>query len=90
MNHGVCPKCQSTEIYRGLSADGEGLTAGSYISLIELITGKTQTTLWLNTYVCQLCGYIEMYIANQDGLAQLSQAEGWERVTTTHNSLLGD
>lgn len=80
MNDGICPKCNSTEIYRGASTEGEGLSAGSYNSLIEVVTEKTQTTLWIETYICRACGYVEMRVANRQDLAVLPQAEGWEKI----------
>ena len=80
MNNGVCPKCHSTEVYGGSSAEGEGLTAGSYPSLVELVAGKTQITLWLDTYICGVCGYVELRVANRSDLAALPQAEGWLKV----------
>ncbi len=80
MKNGICPKCNSTEVYRGLSTEGEGLTAGTYNALVEISTGKTQTTLWVETYVCRACGYLEMHVANRDDLAVLPQADGWEKV----------
>ena len=80
MNNGVCPKCNSTEVYRGTASEGEGLSAGSYNSLIEIIAGKTQTTLWIETYICRSCGCVEMRVANRQDLAALPQAEGWEKV----------
>jgi hypothetical protein len=85
MNHGVCPKCHVSEVYCSLSADGEGLAAGSYLALIELMAGKSQATLWLNTYVCRACGYVEVHVANRDELALLPQAEGWALVTVTRS-----
>jgi len=77
MNDGVCPKCHSTEVYRGSCAEGEGLTAGSYSVLVEVMAGKTQTTLWVDTYICRACGYLEMHVANRNDLGVLSQADGW-------------
>ena len=80
MKNGVCPKCHSTQVYRGASTEGEGLSAGTYNAIIEIDTGKLQVTLWVDTYVCAACGYIEMYVANCDALAILAEAEGWEKV----------
>ncbi len=80
MKEGVCPKCTSTEVYRGLSTEGEGLTAGTYNALVEVSAGQTQTTLWVETYVCRACGYLEMHVANRDDLVVLAQADGWEKV----------
>jgi hypothetical protein len=81
MKNGVCPKCRAEEIYRGFATEGEGLTAGSYVLFIEIMTGKTQTTLWADTYICRACGYLEMYVSNCEHLAELSQADGWAKVT---------
>ncbi len=80
MNNGTCPKCNSTKVYRGSATEGEGLTAGSYPAIVELITGKSQTTLWIDTYICKVCGYTEMYVANRQSLVALPEADGWEKV----------
>ncbi len=80
LSSGRCPGCGSHEIYRGISTEGEGLTAGSYTSLVEINAGNTQATLWIDTYICRGCGLLEMYVANREQLALLSQADGWERV----------
>jgi predicted nucleic-acid-binding Zn-ribbon protein len=79
MRQGHCPKCSSTQVVHGLSADGEGLSAGSYPALIEVMSGSARTTLWLDTYLCCDCGYVEMYVANQAELGAMAQAEGWEK-----------
>jgi predicted nucleic-acid-binding Zn-ribbon protein len=80
MNDGFCPKCQSSHIYRSVSEEGEGLTAGSYLALVEVMAGKTQATLRVSTYICTTCGYIELYIANRADLEVLQTAEGWQKV----------
>ena len=80
MKNGICPKCHSTQVYRGVSTEGEGLSAGTYNTIIEIDSGKSQVTLWVDTYVCCACGYLEMYVANRDGLAVLDHADGWEKV----------
>ncbi len=81
MKNGVCPKCHSTEVYRGASTEGEGLCAGTYNSVVEISTGKTQARLWVDTYVCRTCGYIEIHVANRDALAVLPDADGWEKIS---------
>ena len=80
MNNGICPKCKAREVYRGPSTDGEGLSAGSYASIIEIMAGKTQTTLWVDTYICHECGYVEIYVANRADLDVLACAENWSKV----------
>ncbi len=84
MKAGVCPKCNANEIYHGLAAEGEGLSAGSYPSLIELVRGKKHTTLWVDTYICRRCGYVEMHVADNADLASLEGADGWEKVAQTN------
>ena len=86
MRFGICPKCNSSEIYRGISTDGEGLTAGSYISLVEIRAGKQQATLWVDTYICRACGYLELFVANPADLAFLPQADGWVKVAVDPDS----
>ncbi|MGB8215235.1 MAG: hypothetical protein WCE68_16925 [Anaerolineales bacterium] len=90
MKAGVCPKCNANEIYHGPAAEGEGLSAGSHPSLIELVRGKTHTTLWVDTYICRRCGYVEMHVANHADLAKLEQADGWEKVERTDLAKPGD
>ncbi len=80
MLNGVCPKCQATEVYRGVAAEGEGLTAGSYLAQVEIMAGQTLLAINLDTYVCRQCGYVELYAANPIDLALLPQADGWLKV----------
>ena len=80
MNFGICPKCSSREIYRGISTEGEGLTPGSYPLLAEIRAGSQQTTLWIDTFICRACGHVELCVANPAGLALLPNADGWVRV----------
>ncbi len=90
MKNGICPKCQSTEVYRGASTEGEGLSAGTYNSIVEISAGKKQTTLWVDTYVCRACGYLEMHVANRDDLAVLSEADGWEKISSNPSECKGE
>ena len=83
MKNGICPKCNSTEVYRGASTEGEGLAAGTYNTTVEINASKTPTTLWIDTYICRACGYLEMHVANSDELAVLAQADGWDKVDSS-------
>jgi predicted nucleic-acid-binding Zn-ribbon protein len=83
MDKGICPKCSASEVYRGLVSEGEGLTAGSYPLSIEMMTGKAQVTLWVETYICRSCGYLEFHVTNRSELEALSQADGWVKVPPT-------
>ncbi len=90
MRNGICPKCRSAEVYRGFATEGEGLTAGSYCLAIEIMSGipsnghsrpeRTRLTLWVDTYICRTCGYVETHVSNTEDLDNLPQADGWEKV----------
>ncbi len=80
MIDGNCPKCSSNEVYCGPSTEGEGVSAGGYNSLVEIMVNGKLATLWLNTLICRACGYVELRIANQSDLDLLSGADGWEKV----------
>ncbi len=59
MKSGHCPKCNSTEIYRGTSGT---LVAGE--GWIHLQNLKTGANIMFDAYVCTNCGYVEMYVAD--------------------------
>jgi predicted nucleic-acid-binding Zn-ribbon protein len=80
MKHGCCPRCQSTKIYRASSSEGDGLSAASYPAQIEISGVQGPATLWIDTFICQDCGYMELFVANRDELCKLSQADGWVKV----------
>lgn len=85
MHQGVCPNCQAAEVYHGLAAEGEGLSAGSFAAVVEVLTGRDPRTLRVETYVCGKCGHVELRIADLGDLAQLVRADGWERVQPTQS-----
>ncbi len=81
MQDGVCSQCGSTEVYRGIAGEGEGLTAGTYTASVELSAGSARMTLDVDTYICGACGRVEMRVANRDDLWILQQADGWVKVS---------
>jgi rubrerythrin len=80
MHHGVCPNCQAAEVYHGLATEGEGLSAGSFNAVVEVLAGRHPRTLRVDTYVCARCGHVELRIADPHDLDQLAHADGWERI----------
>lgn len=80
MHLGNCPNCLSDEVYHGLSTEGEGLSAGSFNAVVEVLAGRDPRTLRVDTYVCGRCGHVELRILDPRDLAQLAHADGWERV----------
>ncbi|MEZ4936954.1 MAG: hypothetical protein R2799_05115 [Crocinitomicaceae bacterium] len=74
MKNGICPKCQSTEIYTdGTSKRGDR-------SSIPISSWKK---FFIDTYACFICGYIEEYIEKDDlkDQSKISRArEDWKKV----------
>lgn len=60
MQNGKCPKCNSTEIYRGIQSP---LHAGEGLVHLEAYPPNRGVNLLLDAYVCLSCGYVETYVA---------------------------
>jgi len=77
MKNGVCPKCNSTEVYWSVG----GLKAGSGECHLE-IGNWSNKVIFLSTYLCTQCGYTEMYVAdrNMDKLSALVKEKDWGKV----------
>ncbi len=80
MHEGTCPNCLAVEVYHGLATEGEGLSAGSFNVVVEVLTGRDPRTLRVDTYICGNCGHVELRIIDLRDLAQLACADGWERI----------
>lgn len=74
MKTGVCPKCQSTEIYSGTDIP---LKKGPFGS--NAIPVSMTSIAALDNYVCIDCGYVESYIAETDKLKEIRRK--WVRVS---------
>ncbi len=80
MKDGHCPKCNSSEVYRGTQSP---VQAGD--SLVHLVAYARNTgfNLLLDAYVCANCGYVELYVAegSKVNLGVLSQDhKTWQKV----------
>lgn len=73
MRKGVCPKCQSREVYCGAKV---GMKSGWNNSNTIPVTGLKAAAL--DNYVCGSCGYVESYIAKEKDLAAVRKK--WELV----------
>jgi predicted nucleic-acid-binding Zn-ribbon protein len=76
MKNGICPKCQSREVYwhKG-SEEHEQITVKE--AAIPVFGAFAQTT-WPDKYLCTSCGYIEYYLT--DAKAMQVVKENWEKV----------
>ena len=82
MRDGVCPKCQSKNVY---VADMQGLHSGIVdLPKIQLY----RENRWIpdvdivmsNAYLCQDCGYFEFYVQETAKLSRLSDSDNWKKV----------
>ena len=73
MRKGVCPKCQSKEVYGGTKIRPR---SGWHNSNTVPVTGLKAAAL--DNYVCGSCGYVESYIAKEKDLAEIKKK--WDLV----------
>ncbi len=66
MKTGVCPKCQSTEIYSGADIPLKKGPFGSNAIPVSMTSIAT-----LDNYVCTDCGYVESYIGEGEKLEEI-------------------
>ena len=80
MKTGTCPKCHSTEVYRGVKAP---LEAGQGWLHLSANRNNTGLILMLEPYVCRACGSVEMFVAD-DSRERLQAVEvdtkRWQKV----------
>ena len=73
MKNGVCPKCNSTEVYQadGYPHQREMIT----ISGTVLVKGVPP-----DRYLCTTCGYVEFYLSSEEDRQAIREA--WQKVST--------
>lgn len=83
MRNGLCPKCDSEEIYLA-DAHPQGLLTGDGQPMLRIYKDKG---FWpdviiaeMNVYVCRACGFLEMYVRDRAGLEKLEDCTNWHRV----------
>ena len=67
MKDGICPKCESKEIY---------VVDGSRTG-VTIPIGMLSTSAFVAMYVCVKCGYVEFYVEDQSDLQRIAQK--WEK-----------
>jgi len=73
MKSGICPKCQSREIYSGRKIKNK---SGNHFNNTIPVTVWSHATL--DNYVCGRCGYMESYLAKTKELEKIKQK--WPQV----------
>ena len=76
MKNGICPNCDSTEIYR---TDFSPLQAGD--SLVR-IYNPAGNNFPIEVYLCASCGHMEMGVAesHKARIPDLVKSEKWKKV----------
>lgn len=72
MKNGVCPKCQSADVYRSKESPHPN-------ELIALKGGVLTKSVMPDKYICVACGYIEYYLSDRWDCEVVR--EKWEKVT---------
>ena len=72
MKSGVCPKCQSVDVYRSTESPHPH-------ELVALKDGIVTKSVMPDKYVCATCGYLEYYLSDRWDRAMVR--EKWERIT---------
>lgn len=75
MRNGICPKCNSTEIYKKVNGIGHGDGGGSVYIYTGWITSGTK----VESFICTFCGFFESYAIDRDKLNEVAQ--NWEKVS---------
>lgn len=78
MRSGICPKCESQEVYAGTRVAIKGGRYGSNTIPLRSLFAFSRTKANLDNYVCGSCGYVECYIADTQDLDYIK--EKWPRV----------
>ena len=73
MKTGICPKCNSHEVFSGA---GIALKKGPFGSN-SIPIGLTSMAA-LDNFVCSECGYVESYVSDPEKLAEISRK--WDKI----------
>lgn len=80
MKNGICPQCNSIEIYRGTLSP---LRAGDGMVHLEAYPARGGANIMLDAFVCTECGHVEMIVA-KDNMAKMisikEDTQNWTKV----------
>jgi predicted RNA-binding Zn-ribbon protein involved in translation (DUF1610 family) len=68
MKNGICPQCNSIEIYRGTLSP---LRAGDGMLHLEAYPPGRGVNILLDAFVCTDCGHVEMMV-NKDNMVKMT------------------
>jgi hypothetical protein len=91
MRTGICPKCNSNEIYHSFSKSSldSGLRAGDGMLMVNFhkvgkgLFGDNFAMFTLESFLCRSCGYIETYVPQADlekMSLKLETATNWNKI----------
>ena len=79
LTSGICPKCNSDNVYSGASVPLKKGPFGSNAIPISLTSIAA-----LDNYVCTECGYTESYVSETEKLSEISKK--WSKVNAEEAS----
>ena len=86
MKKGICPKCNSSEVYSACSLTSldAGIRAGESQPQIQI--RKDASNIFdkpnrfpITNYICKDCGYMESYLNDINALARLPESSNWKK-----------
>ena len=85
MQNGICSKCGTKSVYFSNAGGAQnGLKTGDGSPLLNIYKDEkwfpSITLLNTNYYVCQNCGYFEIYIRDISELSKLDDCTNWQKV----------
>ena len=70
MLNGRCPKCNSTTVF----AKRNGVQVGDNSRGMFVFTSAITSTTQFDACVCSTCGFLELYVADANKLAEVTRA----------------
>lgn len=88
MRNGICVKCSAKTVYfsnaKGVHNGLKTGDGGPYLNIYKDNKWIPDIDfLEMSYYVCQTCGYFEMYARDLDALTKLDDCDNWKKVETS-------
>jgi DNA-directed RNA polymerase subunit RPC12/RpoP len=85
MRNGICVKCGAKTVY---FSNAKGIQNGLKTDESQPLINIYKDNKWIpnidflamNYYVCQTCGYFEMFVRDLDKLTKLGDCDNWKKI----------
>ncbi len=75
MKNSKCPNCSSPDVYA--NPESEFRASGNIVRLNDL---DNELEIEVTPFVCVRCGFVALFILDEDKVAKLPEQKGWARV----------